>query len=264
MIMEDLREQYSSSTNLTSRIRIHERYSVNKQEWHSWLLEQMHINANNRVLELGCGDGSFWYKNKGSIPKCLDVTLSDNFTGMLSDTKRNLDELFDFKYEQINIEEIPFEDDSFDVIIANHMLYHVLDRKKALKEVRRVLKTDGIFYCSTIGKTHLVEFGKLLKDFDHDLKYISANKNANEFGLENGEKQLRESFSKVSLKIFPDGLKITDVKAIIDYLISSNTNLRDLLVQEKLQSFMNYLEEHKLKNGGFINVTKSSGLFECR
>ncbi|WP_188048685.1 hypothetical protein [Bacillus sp. CH30_1T] len=58
-------------------------------------------------------------------------------------------------------------------------------------------------------------------------------------------------------------MKITEVKAIIDYLISSNSNLKDLLVLEKLQSFMDYLEEQKHKNGGFIYVTKSSGLFEC-
>jgi hypothetical protein len=73
----------------------------------------------------------------------------------------------------------------------------------------------------------------------------------------------REFFKKINLKIFPDGLKITDVKAIVDYLISSNTNLKEVLVDEKLKDFINYLEEQKLKNGCFINVTKSSGLFEC-
>jgi ubiquinone/menaquinone biosynthesis C-methylase UbiE len=190
--MKDLSYQYSSSVNLSSRIQIHELYSVNKQDWHSWLLEQINLNANCRVLELGCGNGAFWYKTKHLIPKGLDVTLSDYYNGMLVDTKKNLEEFFDFKYKQINIQEIPFETDSFDVIIANHMLYHVPDRKQALKEVRRVLKTGGVFYCSTIGNSHLVEFGELLKDFDPDLKYVSANINAQEFGLENGKKQLRE------------------------------------------------------------------------
>jgi ubiquinone/menaquinone biosynthesis C-methylase UbiE len=259
----DLIEQYSNSTNLSSRIRIHENYSVNEQDWHSWLLEQMKLNPNIRVLELGCGDGSFWYKNKDGIHKGLKVTLSDNFAGMLNHTKEKLDDFFDFRYEQINAEEIPFEEDSFDVVIANHMLYHVPDRKQALKEVRRVLKTGGVFYCSTIGNSHLIEFGELLRDFDPSLNYISVNTNAKAFGLENGETQLREYFSKVHLKEFQDGLKITEVKAIIDYLISTNSNLKDLLVLEKLQSFMDYLEEQKHKNGGFIYVTKSSGLFVC-
>jgi ubiquinone/menaquinone biosynthesis C-methylase UbiE len=259
----DLPEQYSSSTNLSSRIRIHENYSVNKQDWHSWLFEQMKLTPDNRVLELGCGDGSFWYKNKKGIPKGLKVTLSDHFTGMLNHAKEKLDDFFDFWYEQINAEEIPFEENSFDIVMANHMLYHVPERKQALKEVRRVLKSGGIFYCSTIGKSHLTEFGELLQEFDSSLNYISVNSNAKAFGLENGETQLREYFSYVHLKEFQDGLKITEVKAIIDYLISSDSNLKDILVLETLQRFMDYLEEQKLNNGGYICVTKSSGLFVC-
>ncbi|KAA0560118.1 methyltransferase domain-containing protein [Bacillus sp. CH30_1T] len=168
----DLIEQYSNSTNLSSRIRIHENYSINAQDWHSWLLEQMKLNPNTRILELGCGDGSFWFKNKDDIPKGLKVTLSDNFAGMLWHTKEKLDDFFDFRYEQINAEEITFEENSFDVVIANHMLYHVPDRKQALKEVRRVLKKGGVFYCSTIGNSHLIEFGELLREWRKAVKGV--------------------------------------------------------------------------------------------
>jgi len=43
----------------------------------------------------------------------------------------------------INIEEIPFEDGSFDIVVANHVLEHVDNDIKAMKEVFRVLKPDG-------------------------------------------------------------------------------------------------------------------------
>ncbi len=43
----------------------------------------------------------------------------------------------------INIEEIPFEDDFFDVVIANHVLEHVEDDTRAMKEIIRVLKPKG-------------------------------------------------------------------------------------------------------------------------
>lgn len=261
--MKELSEQYSDSGNLKSRIQIHELYSVNKQDWHSWLFEQMQLNTNKKVLELGCGNGVFWYKNKHRFPKGMHVTLSDNFAGMLSDTRKNLVDFDDFKYKQIDIQAIPSEVGSFDVIIANHMLYHVSDRQRALSEVRRILNDEGVFYCSTIGKSHLIEFGELLNDFDPQLNYVSAYTNSNKFGLENGEVQLSEYFSKVNLKIYPDGLKITNVNSIVDYIASSNTYIQNILTGKKLSDFIAYLEERKIQNGGFIKVTKSSGLFEC-
>ncbi|WP_084767053.1 class I SAM-dependent methyltransferase [Clostridium nigeriense] len=44
-------------------------------------------------------------------------------------------------FQQIDIQDINFPDETFDVIIANHMLYHIPDLQKALYEVKRVLKT---------------------------------------------------------------------------------------------------------------------------
>ena len=43
-----------------------------------------------------------------------------------------------------NIMDIPFEDESMDMIICNHVMEHIEDETKALTELRRVLKSDGI------------------------------------------------------------------------------------------------------------------------
>ena len=44
---------------------------------------------------------------------------------------------------KMDIHEIPFEDNSVDIIFCNHVLEHVDDDKKALSEMRRVLKPGG-------------------------------------------------------------------------------------------------------------------------
>jgi SAM-dependent methyltransferase len=44
---------------------------------------------------------------------------------------------------KMDIHEIPFEDDSIDIIFCNHVLEHVDDDRKALSEIRRVLKPGG-------------------------------------------------------------------------------------------------------------------------
>lgn len=58
--------------------------------------------------------------------------------------------------EKIDATEIPLEDNSADFIIANHILEHIPDYKKALSEFYRVLKPEGMLICQT-------PFSKLLK-----------------------------------------------------------------------------------------------------
>lgn len=58
--------------------------------------------------------------------------------------------------EKIDATKIPLEDNSVDFIIANHILEHIPDYKKALSEFYRVLKPEGFLICQT-------PFSKLLK-----------------------------------------------------------------------------------------------------
>ena len=51
------------------------------------------------------------------------------------------------KFECADIQNLPYPDESFDVVIANMMLYHVPDIARGLSEVRRVLRRDGRFFC---------------------------------------------------------------------------------------------------------------------
>ena len=45
--------------------------------------------------------------------------------------------------EVADVQDLPFPDASFDAVIANHMLFHVEDRPRALGEIVRVLRPDG-------------------------------------------------------------------------------------------------------------------------
>ena len=51
--------------------------------------------------------------------------------------------------KKIDLTDIPFNDNSFDIIICNHVLEHVPDYKKALKEIHRVLSSNGFAILQT-------------------------------------------------------------------------------------------------------------------
>ena len=80
---------------------------------------------------------------------------------------------------------LPFSDNYFDIIIANHMLYHVKNINITLSEIRRVLKDTGLFFAATISKKNMKEIRHWIKKFSLNIDYnpkakvmgISKNKN---------------------------------------------------------------------------------------
>ena len=120
-MQDDLVEQYKNSSNVEIRIRIHEKYSVNPVHWFNWLYSTYQFKGNEKILELGCGNGQLWKMNEDHIMDTLDITLNDISKGMINDAKENLKDINGLKYHQFDAHHIPYGEDTFDVIIANHL-----------------------------------------------------------------------------------------------------------------------------------------------
>jgi ubiquinone/menaquinone biosynthesis C-methylase UbiE len=175
--------------------------------------------AQAKILELGCGHGLLWKENADRVPSAWDITLSDLSSGMLDAAWRNLVVTGrNFKFKEIDAQKIPFEDGAFDAVIANHMLYHVPDRPKAIGEIKRVLKPDGHLFATTIGQNHMKEMGNWIRQITPKSDFESFGSS---FNLENGLEQLKHFFSQVTLSRYPDNLEATVVKPIIAFLRST-------------------------------------------
>ncbi len=152
-------DQYRDSSNLDARVGIHQHFSTNPYGWFNWVFDHLlKLPEDAKILELGCGPGYLWKENVSRIPAGWNITLSDLSSGMLDAAWRNLvvtGRAFQFK--EIDAQSIPFEDETFDAVIANHMLYHVPDRPKAIAEIKRVLKPGGRLIATTVGENHMNE-----------------------------------------------------------------------------------------------------------
>ena len=252
------KEQYKDSSNLDARITLHQKFSTNPQGWTNWVFDQLLQLPNNaNILELGCGSGVLWKEAAKRIPAGWTITLSDLSDGMLDSAWRNLVITGrGFKFEKIDVQSIPYADGAFDAVIANHMLYHVPDRRQALKEVRRVLKDKGVLFASTLGKNHMREMWDWLERVGSVKRYIVTSA----FTLENGKEQMQEFFPHVELSHYLDNLRVTDVSAMMAYIrsMASTADFRE----DMFQSIEQELTE-TMKQNGDIFIEKAAVLFKA-
>ena len=252
-------DQYKNADNLNARIQIHRKFSTNPYGWYNWVFDTLaQLPANARILELGCGSAEMWVNIAGRIPESWDITLSDLSPGMLDAAWRNVVVTGrSFKFEQIDAQSIPHEDESFDVVIANHMLHHVSDRPQALSEIKRVLKAGGHLIATTIGDIHMKEMnGWLARATDNRQTGMFSLT----FTLENGREQMLQFFSHIETMRYEDDLRVTEVEPIMAY-IRSATRAPELSEGELVN-----LEKElasSLEAAGEIFITKDSGLFQA-
>jgi ubiquinone/menaquinone biosynthesis C-methylase UbiE len=116
-------------------------------------VERLGLTPGQRVLDVCCGSGA------SAIPAAKIVGPGGSVTGV--DLAQNLLELARSKAQQQGLENInfqsgdmtllPFEDDSFDVVVCVFGIFFVPDMESALRELKRVLRTGGKLAITTWG-----------------------------------------------------------------------------------------------------------------
>jgi len=158
----------------------------------------------------------------------------------------------------VDAQAIPFAVASFDVVIANHILYHVPDRQGAISEIRRVLRPGGRFYAATNGAGHLREIDQLIDRFASGPNLRSRRSIG--FTLENGTEQLKHQFGRVTLHRFEDGLIVTEAAPLIAYLRSGP--LGASIADDRVGALTDFVEDEVARTGS-IRIGKATGLFEA-
>ena len=252
-----LKAQYRNSTNISARIRLHRLFSSNKQGWFPWIYEQCQITEGMKILELGCGNGRLWIENKAKLPADCEIILSDISEGMIRDVRREQSLQDDrFSFAAFDCHAIPYEDASFDLVIANHVLFYCKDVDRVCSEVGRVLKPGGRFVCGPYGVAHMQEVSRLVTQFD-DRITLSGENLYEHFGKENGAQALAPYFAEVDWQQYEDALIVTQAEPLIEYVLSCHGNQNQYIL-EKYNKFRKYVEG-QIRNG--YTITKDAGIF---
>jgi len=255
-----LREvQYKDPVKLTARADLHVKYRTAAVPWVPWLVAQLDWPPTGDILEVGCGPGWLWAEGAASLPPGVRITLTDLSAGMVGVARERVSVLSHFEAVAARVADaqaLPFDDHVFDVVVANHMLYHVPDPARAVAECARVLRPDGVLMAATNGPRHLRELWEVRSEV---FGGPPTSGHTDIFGSVSGRPILEESFADVEWREYEDTLRCTDPDDAVAFLTSSSPG-EDASAQE-LQDLRQAVGRRFDEGAGVFSISKESGVF---
>ena len=258
-------DQYKDPSNLDARAFLHQKFSRNRRGLHRWIFDHLLDRVDGRILELGAGPAHLWRRNTDRIATSWNVVVSDISSGMVAAARHELINLSGhFTYSVIDAQSLPFPSDCFNIVIANHMIYHIPDIPQAIEEMHRIISHDGCLLAATNGDDHMQEVDELVHSIEPSIIFGSRDLKGIRFipfSMSNGVDLLGESFERVLQFKFDDELIITEVEPLIQYILSFPGNARDVFAEEAKESELRAKITERIGRDGAFFVTKSAGLF---
>lgn len=258
-----VRRQYANDAPLRVRQETHEQYTVPKVNFPEWVLQRVEWRGDERVLDVGSGTGTY-YDNLRQLWPDISYHAVDLSAGMLRvhPAKKSA--------AQADAQNLPFPDQYFDVVMANHMLYHVADIDRAVLEARRVLKPDGVLIAATNSLQSMPEFhalfrrGMLLLSSPGKVYSQPPLPAQTSFALENGTRILARYFFAVVRHDLPSTLVFPSIEPVMAYLESTRSirepQLPETINWDDLMLVMRDQVSRVMSHFGELVVNKVTGV----
>ncbi|HWG62431.1 MAG TPA: class I SAM-dependent methyltransferase [Streptosporangiaceae bacterium] len=211
--------QYADDRNLRARQRLWQ-YQRPFFDIAAWVLDMAGLAAGMRVLDAGCGNGTYLraLRERGMWAAGCDLSM-----GMLRAVSQHA--LFN-----ANVTALPVRDNAFDVVLAAHMLDLVPDRQPAIHELRRVLVPGGTCVVVANGPQHLRSLRNLAERAGSKGTpgWQMRSPGADRFTGERAAAQLSAAFHSVTcVRASANPVVIEDAGVAADYVASMADHYHD-------------------------------------
>jgi ubiquinone/menaquinone biosynthesis C-methylase UbiE len=138
------------------------------------------VKSGDSVLEIGCGTGTLTLAAKHKAGPSGKVYGIDIIPGMIELSRQKAaNAKLDVAFQLGSIDNIPFPDNQFDVVMCSFMIFHMSEavRRKGIEEIYRVLKPEGQLMVLDLNLPDRHVTRALVKlflgfMFEHDLKEL--------------------------------------------------------------------------------------------
>ena len=107
------------------------------------------LNSAHNVLDIGTGTGVIPFNICSKVSSVVGIDISPEMIGVANQKQKKLN-IRNVNFQVQDSYSLTFPDKSFDVVIASNLLHLLYEPDKALKEVKRVMKDNGIFIAPTL------------------------------------------------------------------------------------------------------------------
>lgn len=218
------------------------------------------FQAEEHILEVGCGTGAFWDARTTHLPPDAHVTLSDFSPEMIAKSRRNLSKRM-FRFTVADVEHLSFIGDAFDHLLCHFMLYHASSQEVALHEMRRVLKPDGRLGVITVSARHMARLWKVAQEIDSSV--YREYRMSDPFCEENAEPLLAKYVAIEEQDVYEDTLQIDNAGIVIGYLQSIFASELNPPGEEFYRKYADYVKREIAERGAF-RIFKRNVFYRCK
>ncbi|HSL89272.1 MAG TPA: class I SAM-dependent methyltransferase [Ignavibacteriaceae bacterium] len=207
-------------------------YISGSQYLNAYKLIRKYAEPESLILDWGAGSGhfSFFLLNQGHK---VDAFTIENECKLSDHLKKTYPDKYRILLHQDPLAALPFDDQSFDIVVSIGVLEHVSDTNhdeiQSLKQIRRVLKPNGVFICYHFPNKYswIEAITKYLNSkYNHNYKYTTKditelNEKSKMELLEYGRYGI---MPRNSFRVIPNNLLITTIYNSFDYLLSKLLN----------------------------------------
>jgi trans-aconitate 2-methyltransferase len=134
--------------------------STHQKEWGNKIIAGLELTGNEKILDLGCGDGILTRQLSQLVPNGSVLGI-DSSKGMIETAKEQ--ESSNVSFQLLSINDIAFSDE-FDLIFSNSTLHWIPDHKNLLNRTYKALRKQGIIRFNFAGDGNCSGFFKVIRD----------------------------------------------------------------------------------------------------
>ncbi|MBP0725823.1 class I SAM-dependent methyltransferase [Bacillus sp. RG28] len=266
--MNDIKRQYGTSTHLQVRIDTHVKYEEKRIDLDEMVINLLNLTNDEKILDIGCATGAF-------LTLLQTIGHKGQLTGLDQSPKMIEEANKKSQQKNLNIEwiigdarKLPFSSNSYDWVVARHMLYHVPDIQKTIEGFKRIIKPNGGLVTTTNSRNSLPRIMELCNNMLVEFGFPERISSAAPFCIENAKEILSSTFDSVEEKVISNSLVFEQAEPIVNYITSMFPSLNIPDNTDLYTDMKNWLkieaENILLRNGKVWRDPKDVGFYLCK